>query len=78
MSHVNHFLTLPADLYAELREIAHLRGMSLSDFMLECLMKNSDAHLQMREAGKAFSASVSRYTSGIDSTEVRTERKLLH
>ena len=46
MPHVNHFLSLPSDLYAEFSEIARLRGMSMSDFMLESLIKNADAYLQ--------------------------------
>ncbi len=45
MPHVNYFLSLPVDLYAEFCEIARLRGMSLSDFVIESMIENAEAHL---------------------------------
>ena len=54
MPTVNHFLSLPSELYTELQEIARVRGMSMSDFVLESLMKNADAHLPLQHASTSL------------------------
>ena len=44
MQHVNHFVSLPSDLHAELCDFARQRGISLSDMVIESLLKNAEAH----------------------------------
>ena len=43
MSEPNLFLALPEDLYAEAREVARMRQMSVSDLLIEALSESIEA-----------------------------------
>ncbi len=57
MQHVNHFLSLPLDLHAELCRYAQLRGMSLSDILFESIVTAAEEHrfhLEAHSVQRAF------------------------